>query len=64
MINNLIILVILMILGMINGAFQFVSDKWSDRSSNKSYCGKHPTVLNAKTDYAAKSAYKACMRSR
>tara|TARA_B100001250_G_C19713140_1_gene750131 strand:+ start:106 stop:321 length:216 start_codon:yes stop_codon:yes gene_type:complete len=56
------IFVILMILGAIGTAFEFVSDKWNDRSSKKSYCAKHYTVLNAKSDFAAKQAYKACMR--
>ena len=31
-------------------------------SSSKSLCSKMPYVLNAKTDFAAKKAYKECLR--
>jgi len=55
------IIVILLILGAIGSAFEFVSDKWKKRSNAKEYCSETHRVLNAKTDYAAKKAYKACV---
>ena len=31
-------------------------------STTKNVCSRHPQVLNAKTDFASKKAYKACLR--
>ena len=31
-------------------------------STSKNVCSRHPQVLNAKTDFASKKAYKACLR--
>ena len=44
-------------------AFVFVKDFFSNNSDAKEYCGKSPTVLNARTDAAAKLAYKSCLKS-
>jgi|TARA_B100001964_G_scaffold85584_1_gene96570 hypothetical protein len=38
-----------------------VSEFFEKRSDAKEYCAKEHDVLNAKTDYAAKKAYKACI---
>lgn len=39
--------------------FNFVSGGSSDA---KEYCGQSPAVLNAKTDRAAKLAFKSCVK--
>ena len=40
-----------------------VIDYFGDKSGHKAYSSKHHTVLEAKTDFAAKKAYKACLKS-
>ena len=40
--------------------FNFVTGGSSDA---KEYCGQSPKVLNAKTNKAAKLAYKSCVKS-
>ena len=42
--------------------FKSVTGYFGDKSDAKAFCGKHPSVLNAKTDYAAKKAFKACLK--
>jgi len=34
---------------------------FGNRSDAKEYCAKQHDVINAKTDFAAKKAYKACI---
>jgi len=43
--------------------FKGASGIIGNNSDAKKYCGKHHTVLNAKTNTAAKLAYKSCMKS-
>ena len=38
-----------------------VKGVFGNRSDAKEYCSNRHSVLNAKTNYAAKKAYKACM---
>ena len=42
--------------------FKSVTGYFGDKSDAKTACGRHPSVLNAKTDYAAKKAFKACLK--
>ena len=35
---------------------------FGDSSDAKAACGRHSSVLNAQTDYAAKKAFKACLK--
>ena len=52
------LIIILIIAGSI---YYHVSEFFGKRSDAKEYCSKSQRVLNAKTDYAAKKAYKACV---
>ena len=40
-----------------------VTGYFSDNSRHKEICGQSPKVLNAKTNAAAKLAYKSCLKS-
>ena len=53
------IIIILLILGAIGSAFEFISDKWKKRSSRKSYCADR--IEHVKNEFTAKKIYKACM---
>jgi hypothetical protein len=41
--------------------FESVTGYFGGKSDAKEYCGKQHDVINAKTDFAAKKAYKACL---
>ena len=55
-----ILLICLLVLLFKGGSV--VINYFGDSSDAKASCGKHPSVINAKTDYAAKKAYKACLK--
>ena len=43
--------------------FKSVTGYFGGSSKAKAYCGQHYKVLEAKTDYAAKKAFKACLKN-
>ena len=55
-----ILLICLLVLLFKGGSI--VIEYFGDKSDHKAYCSKHYTVLEAKTDFAAKKAYKACLK--
>ena len=55
-------LIILLIVFFIFQGFKSVTGFFGGKSDAKAACGRHSTVLNAKTDYAAKKAFKACLK--
>ena len=62
----LVAFVLLCLFGLYHGvkdSFSFTTEYFGDKSDHKAYCSKHYTVLEAKTDFAAKKAYKACLKS-
>ena len=55
-------IIILVIMYLIVQGYKTVTGYFGDKSDAKASCGRHYTVLDAKTDYAAKKAYKACLK--
>ena len=55
--------IIVIVGSVIGGVFEKGSNFFGKNSDAKEYCGKSSGVLNAKTDTAAKLAYKSCLKS-
>ena len=58
-----VIIILILAFTVVPKLFNQVTGAVSGNSNAKKYCGKHHTVLNAKTNTAAKLAYKSCMKS-
>ena len=58
----IILLIVFFILQGFKSVTGFVTGFFGGKSDAKAACGRHYTVLDAKTDYAAKKAYKACLK--
>ena len=48
---------------IVTKAIPAVTGYFGDNSRHKEICGQSPLVLNAKTNAAAKLAYKSCLKS-
>ena len=53
--------VLFLIFKVATSGFESVTGYFGGKSDAKEYCGKQHDVINAKTDFAAKKAYKACL---
>ena len=42
--------------------FKSVTGYFGDKSDAKAACARHSSVINAQTDFAAKKAFKACLK--
>ena len=65
---TLITIFVFIIVGIIiysfaSSGFKSVTGYFGGSSKAKAYCGQHYKVLEAKTDYAAKKAFKACLKN-
>ena len=57
------IFAIICVLALLYKGGSVVIGYFGDSSKAKAYCGQHYKVLEAKTDYAAKKAFKACLKN-
>jgi len=59
----LVIVFVISVLALLYKGGSVVIGYFGDSSKAKAYCGQHYKVLEAKTDYAAKKAFKACLKN-
>jgi hypothetical protein len=56
-------ILIICVIALIYKGGSVVVGYFGDSSNAKTHCGQYYKVLEAKTDYAAKKAFKACLKN-